>query len=125
MDVIEKWGVSVEEATDLALKEMKLTRDDVTVTVLEEPSRGFFGIGSKLAKVKVERKAPEAEPETESEPEDEAPAKAGKAARGPIGKEEVLPEELVTPEDRQSRKPRERRDRERNRDRKSSMNAAI
>lgn len=129
MDVIEKWGVSVEEATDLALKEMKLTRDDVTVTVLEEPSRGFFGIGSKLAKVRVERKAPEAEPETESEPEDEAPAKAGKAARGPIGKEEVLPEELVTPEDRQSRKPRERRDRDRKRkpkkEKKETVNIAL
>ena len=58
MDAIEKWGVSVEEAVDLALKEMKLSKEDVTVTVLEEPSRGFFGIGSKLAKVRVERKAP-------------------------------------------------------------------
>ena len=45
MDAIEKWGVSVEEAVDLALKEMKLSKEDVTVTVLEEPSRGFFGIG--------------------------------------------------------------------------------
>ena len=59
MDAIEKWGVSVEEAVDLALQEMKLPREDVEVTVLEEPSRGFFGIGSKLAKVRVEEKEAE------------------------------------------------------------------
>ena len=59
MDSIEKWGVNVEEAVGLALQEMKLSRDEVEVTVLEEPSRGFFGIGSKLAKVRVDRKKPE------------------------------------------------------------------
>lgn len=115
MDIIEKWGVSVEEAVELALKEMKLTRDDVEVTVLEEPSRGFFGIGSKLAKVRVEKKKKE---EAEEEPaviEEKKPAKAG-----PIGKEEVLPEELVTEEDRKSSKGRDNKEkgRDRNRDRK-------
>ncbi|MBQ9014877.1 MAG: protein jag [Firmicutes bacterium] len=107
MDAIEKWGVSVEEAVDLALQEMKLSRDDVEVTVLEEPSRGFFGIGSKLAKVRVERKAPV----IEEKPEEVKEAPARKP--GPIGKEEVRPEELVTPKDRQDRKPRERKDRDR------------
>ena len=76
MDFVEKWGVNVEEAVNLALKEMKLSREDVEITVLEEPSRGFFGIGSKLAKVRVERKKP-AEPEIEiKEPaEEEKPTK--------------------------------------------------
>ena len=112
MDAIEKWGVSIEEAVDLALQELKLPREDVEVTVLEEPSRGFFGIGSKLAKVRVERRQPAVEEKKEEEPV----RKAAKA--GPIGKEEVLPEDLVTQEDRQrsdrrdkDRKPRERRDR--------------
>lgn len=111
MDAIEKWGVSVEEAVDLALKELKLPKDEVEVIVLEEPSRGFFGIGSKLAKVRVEVKKPQNEPEPQPEPEEVKPAKAG-----PIGKEEVLPDELVTEKDRQPRKPRENK--ERNRDRK-------
>ena len=35
-------------------QDLKLSRDQVTVTVLEQPSKGFFGIGSKLAKVRVE-----------------------------------------------------------------------
>ena len=56
MDAIEKWGVSVDEAVDLALQEMKLTREDVDVIVLEEPSRGFFGIGTKLAKMSQRKK---------------------------------------------------------------------
>ncbi|MFQ7473409.1 MAG: RNA-binding cell elongation regulator Jag/EloR, partial [Anaerovoracaceae bacterium] len=55
MDYIDKWGVSVEEAVRLALIDLKLSRDEVEVKVLEEPSRGFFGIGSKLAKVRVEK----------------------------------------------------------------------
>ena len=46
MDYSEKWGVDVEEAVKLALIDLKLSRDEVEVTVLEEPSKGFFGIGS-------------------------------------------------------------------------------
>ena len=62
MDVVEKWGDDIDSAVNLALQDLKLTRDEVEVTVLEEPSRGFFGIGSKLAKVRVSRIKPE-EPE--------------------------------------------------------------
>ena len=58
MDYSEKWGVDVEEAVKLALMDLKVSRDEVEVTVLEEPSKGFFGIGSKLAKVRVEKKKP-------------------------------------------------------------------
>ncbi|WP_270302479.1 RNA-binding cell elongation regulator Jag/EloR [Baileyella intestinalis] len=52
----EKWGVDVDTAVDLALKELKLTRDKVDVEVLEESSSGFLGIGSKLARVRVTAK---------------------------------------------------------------------
>ena len=56
MDYSEKWGTDVNTAVQLALDDLKLTIDEVDVTVLEEPSRGFFGIGSKLALVRVEKK---------------------------------------------------------------------
>ena len=56
MDFSEKWGTDVDTAVQLALEDLKLTIDEVDVTVLEEPSRGFFGIGSKLALVRVEKK---------------------------------------------------------------------
>src|SRR5665648_143938 len=56
MDFSEKWGTSVENAVELALLDLKLTKEQVEIIVLEEPSKGFFGIGSKLAKVRVEKK---------------------------------------------------------------------
>ena len=62
-------GVDVEEAVKLALMDLKLPREEVEITVLEEPSKGFFGIGSKLAKVRVERKKPEPAAEEIKEPE--------------------------------------------------------
>ena len=67
MDFSEKWGTDVEEAVKLALIDLKLARDEVEVTVLEEPSKGFFGIGSKLAKVRVEPKKEKPEPEPKEE----------------------------------------------------------
>ncbi|HPO04351.1 MAG TPA: RNA-binding cell elongation regulator Jag/EloR [Bacillota bacterium] len=56
MDFSEKWGKDVEDAVRLALHDLKAERDQVEVIVLEEPSKGFFGIGSKLAKVRVQKK---------------------------------------------------------------------
>ena len=61
MDYSEKWGRDVDEAVQLALNDLKVSIDEVDVTVLEEPSRGFFGIGSKLALVRVEKKPKEVE----------------------------------------------------------------
>ncbi len=60
LDYVEKWGDNVDSAVELALKDLKLTRDEVKVTILEQPSRGFLGIfKNKLAKVRVERKPEE------------------------------------------------------------------
>jgi len=56
MKSAEKWGVDVDTAVDLALKDLKLTIDEVDVEVLEESTSGFLGIGSKLAKVRVTAK---------------------------------------------------------------------
>ncbi len=55
----EKWGVDVDTAVELALKELGADRDDVEIEVLEESSSGFLGIGSKLAKVRVSVKEAE------------------------------------------------------------------
>ena len=62
MKSTEKWGVDVETAVELALKDLKAERDEVEVEVLEESSSGFLGIGSKLAKVKVSIKESADEP---------------------------------------------------------------
>ena len=59
MDFSEKCAKDVDSAVKLALEDLQLSIDEVDVTVLEEPSRGFFGIGSKLALVRVEKKKKE------------------------------------------------------------------
>ena len=78
MDYSEKWGVDVEEAVKLALMDLKCSRDEVEVTVLEQPSKGFFGIGSKLAKVRVEKKKTEGK-EAADDIYDEAAINAAKS----------------------------------------------
>lgn len=56
MKVSEKWGVDVETAVKLALEELKLSKEEVDIEVLEEATGGFLGIGSKLARVRVTAK---------------------------------------------------------------------
>ncbi len=53
MRSVEKSAKTVEEAVDLALQELHLTRDQVKVEVKQEGSRGLFGIGAKDAVVLV------------------------------------------------------------------------
>jgi len=50
----EYTGSTVEEATQIALEELGLERDDIHVETLEEEQKGFLGIGGKGAKVRVE-----------------------------------------------------------------------
>lgn len=98
----EKWGDSIESAVALALQDLKLTRDQVTVTVLEEPSKGFFGIGSKLAKVRVEEiiaLQPKEEP---------------KPAPQPVQKEKPAEKKAEAPE-AEPEKPREEKKKKNNR----------
>lgn len=45
---------TVDEAISLALEQLNATREQVTVNVLEEPTRGFFGFGARPAKLEVE-----------------------------------------------------------------------
>ncbi|MBP3815411.1 MAG: protein jag [Firmicutes bacterium] len=86
LDSIERWGNDVETAVSLALEALKVGRDEVDVEVLEEPSKGFFGIGAKLARVKVSKKVKEEAPQEQEQ-------LVKKPQRGPIRKEEVTEEE--------------------------------
>ena len=53
MESIEASGKSVDDAVLQALAGLKKRRDEVEVTVLQEPSRGTFGLGNKEARVRV------------------------------------------------------------------------
>ncbi len=54
MACIEKTAKSVEEAIKLALDELKVTNENAKIEILEQPSKGIFGFGSKMARVRVE-----------------------------------------------------------------------
>ncbi len=117
MKFSEKWGTDVEEAVRLALIDLKLERDEVEVTVLEEPSKGFFGIGSKLAKVRVEPKIAEeekeeapktAEGERKKEPKEPKPAReAKKTAEKKTDKTDKKKKDKTSSEKRKPIVPRE------------------
>lgn len=74
MKWVEKSAKTVEEAVELAIQELNITKDKAVIEILEQPSKGFLGlIGSRLARVKVtvkEEKA--AEPEVSSKKETSA-----------------------------------------------------
>lgn len=54
MKAVEKVGKTIDEAVELGLQEFGVLRDEVTIEVLEEPSKGLFGlIGGRPAKVKL------------------------------------------------------------------------
>ncbi len=62
MEYSEKWGKDEKEAIRLAMADLNLSEEDtdkVEIEILEESSKGFFGLGSKLAKVRVQLKSKE------------------------------------------------------------------
>ena len=118
MDFSEKWGKDIDEAVDLALKDLKLTRDEVTIEVLEEPSKGFFGLGSKLAKVRVEPKTAEVQEEKETSVPETAAETEKKESRDftafkpeennsqPAEKDSVISGRPGKPKERKQQKPK-------------------
>lgn len=44
---------SVQEAIEQGLKDLKVTRQEVDITVLQEGKKGFLGLGKQLAKVEL------------------------------------------------------------------------
>lgn len=50
----EYTGKTVEEATQIALEELGLEREDIHVEIIEESQKGFLGIGGKEARIKVD-----------------------------------------------------------------------
>ena len=117
INAIDKWGTTIDEAVSLALADLNCSKEDVEVTVLEEPSKGFLGIGAKLALVHVERKKT-SKPELKAQPEKKA--EPPRKQYGPIAKEDVTEEESridrTTP---LSGKKERSRNRNRNKNRKN------
>jgi len=88
-------GRTVEEAIDNGCAELGITRgvDDYDHEIVDMPSKGFLGIGSKPAKVRIWVELP-----------DEKPAHAPKAERKP----EAKPERKPAPEKKAEKKVEEK-----------------
>ena len=77
-------GKTIDEAVETALKQLGLTRDDVTYQVFSLPKSGFFGIGAVPAKVQVTYEAPDLKPAVKTEaPKAEVKKEEPKAETAP------------------------------------------
>lgn len=56
MDQIETEGATVQEAVEAALRQLGRREEEVDVEVLAQGSKGLFGLGAKLAQVRVKVK---------------------------------------------------------------------
>jgi spoIIIJ-associated protein len=66
VESIEASGKSIDEAVQQALIRLGKKREEVDITVLQEPARGTFGIGGKEARVRVTAHSiPTAQPRSE------------------------------------------------------------
>lgn len=65
MKFVEKIAKTVDDAVTEALLELLVTRDEVEIEILEKGAKGFLGIGSKDARVRVTvKEQPEEEEQT-------------------------------------------------------------
>ncbi len=65
----EKRAKSVEEAISTALTELGINKEEAVIDIIQEPSKGFLGLGSKEAVVKVSVKAAAQAQEPETKPQ--------------------------------------------------------
>ncbi len=81
MSSVEAEGNSIDEAIDLALRRLGVTRDRAEIEILSNATRGLFGLGGRKARVRASlRTAVSGEP---SEPARRAPAAPPAAATAP------------------------------------------
>ncbi|MEN6314003.1 MAG: RNA-binding cell elongation regulator Jag/EloR [Clostridiaceae bacterium] len=59
--IVEKTAKTVQEAINLALEEIGVQETDAEIEVIDEGAKGIFGIGGKMAKVRVTKKCSRAD----------------------------------------------------------------
>ena len=93
INTLEKSARTVDAAVDEALKELGMSRDDVSVEILEMGKTGFLGFGATPARVRVSYETPDPEPVKPAPRKSErpAPAKAEKPAPAPKAEKPAAP----------------------------------
>lgn len=66
MEPLEISAKTVEEAIELALQELNVSRDNVRVDVISEGKAGILGLGAEEARIRVHLLAPEPGPEQDA-----------------------------------------------------------
>jgi spoIIIJ-associated protein len=99
MKTLEIEEKTVDDAINSALKELQVSRDQISVEILEEGTRGLFGIGSKPAKIRVSY--------GQGEPEPPAPTPSPKVQKKETASSPPKAEQRVKQPDKQSDKQEE------------------
>lgn len=99
---VETTGESVEEAIAKGLKELGVGPTEVIVEVLEEASRGVFGLGARPARVRLQLLTVPKPPPTPA-PEVKAPQREAAAAPRPAREERPAREDRPPREERPAR----------------------
>ena len=100
-------GKSIDLAIEAALTQLGLSRDDVSVMVLNQAKPGFLGIGATPAKVQITYEAPDLKPEAPKSAFGSASRSKPKAA-APAPKKEAAPapKKEASPAPKKEEKPR-------------------
>lgn len=116
MESIEKVAETVEAAIQAGLRDLRCGPDDVMVEVLEEPSRGIFGIGARPARVRlifIGRRPEPPKEEAKPSPKPEARPAVPKASPAPqaqtAAEGDATNESEATSEESAERRNRRRR----------------
>ncbi|HMT19790.1 MAG TPA: RNA-binding cell elongation regulator Jag/EloR [Promineifilum sp.] len=106
---IESRGPTVDAAVATGLQRMGLERDDVTIIIIDEGSRGLLGIGSReaivrlIARPSVEEPAPVVRPSIPAAPKPATPARqvseASETPARPVKKRETADEDDAADEE--------------------------
>lgn len=78
MEYVEAEGQSIDDAIERALRELGVARDRVEIEIVENATRGIFGIGGRKAKVRATLRTPlNLEPDKSESPAPQRPVSAG------------------------------------------------
>ena len=102
---LEKSARTEDEAISLALAELGLDRDDVSVEILTRSKSGFLGIGACNAVVKVTYEVPDPEPVKDVKPEPKRETRPEPAKEKPVEKKQEKKPEQKPAEKKADQKP--------------------
>lgn len=97
MRTIEAIGKNVEDAISKGLAQLGVTREEAQIKVIDEGSRGMFGLFAKMARVEIsipEVEAPAEKIVEETAPVEETPAPEKKPARRSEKRHDKKPEKV-------------------------------